>query len=471
MDRVMAQLASGWAPSAATAARAAAIFHEQRQIILERTDRMFAGLMVFQWLFGIVLALLVSPRTWAGQFSQTHWHVWVALFLGGAVLGFPILLALTQPGKALTRHAIAIGQMLDSSLLIHLTGGRIETHFHIFGSLAFLAFYRDWRVLISATIIVYVDHFLRGVYWPQSVYGVLTASPWRAVEHAGWVIFEVLFLIKYINESLQEMSNVAQRQARLEAVNEVIEQEVVERTAEAEQRAQQLARSNAELEQFAYVASHDLQEPLRMVTSYCQLLERRYKGKLDAGADKYIAYAVDGANRMQVLINDLLTYSRVGKKGGPFEPTDCSAAADQAIANLQAAIQESGAVVTRDVLPNAPADGQQLTQVFQNLIGNAIKFRKPEEPPRVHIAVAPNGNDWIFSVRDNGIGIAPEHGARIFQIFQRLHGRGEYPGTGIGLAICKKGVEHHGGRIWVESQPGRGSEFFFTIPRGGDQQL
>jgi signal transduction histidine kinase len=463
MERVMARLASGLAPRESTAARAAALFNEQRQLILKRTDRMFAGLMVVQWLFGIVLALGVSPKAWVGQFSHTHLHVWAALFLGGAILGFPLFLALTHPGKASTRHAIAIGQMLDSALLIHLTGGRIETHFHIFGSLALLAFYRDWRVMISAVAVVYVDHFLRGIYWPRSVYGVLTASPWRAVEHAGWVFFEIVFLIKYINESILDMFNVAQRQANLEAVNEIIEQEVVERTADAEQRAQQLARSNAELAQFAYVASHDLQEPLRMVTSYCQLLERRYKGKLDAGADKYIAYAVDGANRMQVLINDLLTYSRVGRKGGPFRPTDCSAAADQAIANLQAAIQESGAVVTRDVLPTAMADGQQLTQVFQNLIGNAIKFRSRDETPRVHVSVAPDGNDWIFSVRDNGIGIAPEHRERIFQIFQRLHGRGEYPGTGIGLAICKKGVEHHGGRIWVESQPGRGSEFFFAI--------
>jgi signal transduction histidine kinase len=258
----------------------------------------------------------------------------------------------------------------------------------------------------------------------------------------------------------------------LREARDELEDRVQERTRELElanqeleERAQELARSNAELEQFAYVASHDLQEPLRMVTSYCQLLERRYKDKLDAQADKFITYAVDGASRMQGLIDDLLAYSRMGRKGDPFRPTDCSAVVDQAIANLQAAIRESAAVVIRDTLPTVIADSHQLTQVFQNLIGNAIKFRKKEEPPRVHISAAWKGNEWIFSVRDNGIGIVLEHRERIFQIFQRLHGRSEYPGTGIGLAICKKGVEHHGGRIWVESQPGIDSEFFFTIPK------
>src|SRR5271157_1967639 len=234
MDRIMAQIASGLAPRESTAARAAVIFNEQRQIIFERTDRLFAGLMVFQWLFGIVLALMVSPRAWAGQFSHTHLHLWAALFLGGAILGLPVYLALMQPGKVLTRHTIAIGQMLDCSLLIYLTGGRIENLFHIYVSLAFLAFYRDWHLLISASAIVYVDHFLRGVYWPQSVYGVLTASSWRAVEHAGLVIFEVLFLMKYIDTTLKEMMNAAQRQASLEAANESIEQKVIQRTARLE---------------------------------------------------------------------------------------------------------------------------------------------------------------------------------------------------------------------------------------------
>jgi light-regulated signal transduction histidine kinase (bacteriophytochrome) len=229
---------------------------------------------------------------------------------------------------------------------------------------------------------------------------------------------------------------------------------------------EELARSNQDLEQFAYVASHDLQEPLRMVATYTQLLAERYQGQLDANADKYIHYAVDGALRMQTLVQDLLTFSRVGRQGPHLRSTDCNVVVETAVANVQAAIHEAGAQVLWDDLPVVLADGSQLLQVFQNLIGNAIKFRGAAAP-KISIRATKKAKEWMFTVADNGIGIDPEHSEIIFVIFKRLHTRAEYPGSGIGLAICKKIIERQGGRIWVESQPGRGSTFKFTLPAVG----
>jgi len=240
------------------------------------------------------------------------------------------------------------------------------------------------------------------------------------------------------------------------------EQKLAEKVAE-------LARSNHDLEQFAYVASHDLQEPLRMVSSYAQLLGERYRGKLDENADKYIGYAVEGAQRMQTLIQDLLAFSRVGRDGSGRKATDSEAVVMQALQNLQAAIQESHAAVTHNQLPVVTADRTQLVQLFQNLIGNAIKFRG-DAAPAISITAAKDARVWTFAVADNGIGIAPQHKDLIFVIFQRLHTRTEYAGNGIGLAICKKIVEQHGGRIWVESEAGRGSVFRFTMPARPEDQ-
>lgn len=229
-------------------------------------------------------------------------------------------------------------------------------------------------------------------------------------------------------------------------------------------QAQELARSNAELQQFAYAASHDLQEPLRMVASYTQLLSKRYKGKLDTTADEFIAYAQDGAVRMHDLISGLLVYARVSTQGREFQPEDCAGVLANALANLRMAVEESGAEVSYDPLPVVRADGPQMVSVFQNLIGNAIKFRGGRTP-HVHVSARESGADWLFSVRDNGIGIDAKDFERIFIIFQRLHARDEYPGTGMGLAICRKTIERHGGRIWVESARGEGTTFFFTLPK------
>jgi PAS domain S-box-containing protein len=233
------------------------------------------------------------------------------------------------------------------------------------------------------------------------------------------------------------------------------------------QAEDELRRSNQELERFAYVASHDLQEPLRTVSSYVQLLSRRYRDRLDADAGDFIDFTVEGVRRMQHLIEDLLAFSRVGTRGAPLVPTSMQAAFEGTLASLRASLDESKATVTADPLPMVVADAGQLVQLLTNLVGNALKFHAAD-PPRVHVGAGRHGRLWTVTVEDNGIGIAPEYFERIFVIFQRLHSREEYAGTGVGLAICKRIVERHGGRIWVESVPGRGARFSFTLPAATD---
>jgi PAS domain S-box-containing protein len=252
----------------------------------------------------------------------------------------------------------------------------------------------------------------------------------------------------------------------LEAANKEMAFQIEEKGKRADELVMinaELARSNAELEQFAYVATHDLQEPLRAVASCVQLLQKRYEGQLDARADEFITHAVDGTKRMQTLINDLLAYSRISTHAQLFAATDCDLVLREALANLMVSIQESGAEVTHDAMPTVSGDATQLTQLFQNLIGNALKFRG-ERSAKIHIAAVLEHGEWLFSVADNGIGMEPQYFERVFLVFQRLHTRKEYQGTGIGLAICKKVVERHGGRIWADSKPGEGATFYFTIP-------
>jgi len=266
----------------------------------------------------------------------------------------------------------------------------------------------------------------------------------------------------------QEMRRRASAELEVRTLNMQLERRVAERTAELAERARDLERSNMELQQFAYVASHDLQEPLRTIASFTQLLAKRYHDKLDDKAREFINFAVDGSKRMQTLINDLLAYSRVGTQGKPFAPTRCDAVLDRILKNLKIGIESSGAVITREPLPVVIGDEVQLAQLFQNLLTNAIKFRAADIP-RIHISATLDGTTWKFMVRDNGVGISPEHHDRIFVIFQRLHTRTEFPGTGIGLAISKKVAERHGGQIWIEATPGGGSTFCFTIPQGATE--
>jgi signal transduction histidine kinase len=252
---------------------------------------------------------------------------------------------------------------------------------------------------------------------------------------------------------------------RLERARDELELRVAERTAELSQKAEELARSNQELEQFAYIISHDLQAPLRTISGFLNLLHRRYSGQLAPGAVEFINLAVEGADRMSQLINDVLALARVSTRGTPPEAVAGGESLSQALASLHGEIEESRAELIFRDLPMVTADRNQLAQLFQNLVGNAIKYRKADQPPRIRITAEEKKNEWIFAVADNGIGIDPKYSERIFQIFQRLHAVSEYSGTGIGLAISKKIVERHGGRIWMESEPGKGSTFYFTLPK------
>lgn len=466
-----------------TSDRAAEIYQQEQAAIHARTDRLFSFLMIGQYLAGIFAAIWISPRTWSGAMSETHVHVWAAIGLGGAITSIPVFLAWRHSGRRSTRHVIAIGQMLTSALLIHLTGGRIETHFHIFGSLAFLSCYRDWRVLATATFIVTVDHGMRGYWWPESVYGVLSGASLRFIEHSGWIVFENIFLSVTIFQNIADMKRNARHQAALESTNLRIESEVQRRTlelqdsmtataqanAQLENANEALQQKNEELDQFTYVASHDLQEPVRKLVSFTRLLEEDIDGDLNENAKNDLTFIVDAANRMRDLIQALLELSRAGRSAMKSESVRLEDCVDRSIDALSLAISDSKAKIEREALPTVMGDPMMLTQLYQNLISNALKFTRDREPV-IRITAQRDGDRWILKVSDNGIGMNARHIDRIFQPFQRLHSRSEFAGTGIGLSICKKTINRHRGEIWVESVEGEGTDFLFSLPVAANDQ-
>ena len=456
--------------------RAGVLFTDHQHSIHHRTDRLFAWLMPCQWLAAIAAAWWITPRTWAGQYSQVHLHVWAALFLGGAITLFPVALAWFQPGRKSTRYTIALAQMLMSALLIHLTGGRIETHFHVFGSLAILAIYRDWRTFVPAIAIVALDHFVRGVYFPQSVFGVIVASPWRWVEHAGWVIFESVFLVRSCLQSVLEMQNIAHQRAELEATNAMVEARVLERTRELveSQKALRAAKETAEAANYAkgtFLAnmSHEVRTPMNGILGMTELV---LDSDLTTEQRDNLGLVRLSAESLVVVINDILDFSKIeaGKLDFESVPFDLAQTLGDTMKTLGFRASQKGLELIYNVQPDVPAflsgDSGRLRQILVNLVGNAIKFTETGE---ILLTVSPEEADGEkaclhFAVSDTGVGIPAGKYEKIFEAFSQADDSmtRKYGGTGLGLAISARLVEMMGGRIWVESQAGQGTTFHFT---------
>jgi signal transduction histidine kinase/CheY-like chemotaxis protein/HPt (histidine-containing phosphotransfer) domain-containing protein len=432
--------------------------------ICKRTDRMFAVLMALQWIGGIVLSLVVSPRTWIGERSELHPHVMMAVFGGGILAALPIALAIWRPGRLSTRMVIASSQALFSELLIHLSGGRIETHFHVFGSLAFLAAYRDLRVLAPATLIVAVDHFVRGVWWPEAVFGVATASNWRWLEHAGWVLFEDVFLIIVIWQSRREMRELAQHTGQLE-----------QREIELRQAIEAAEGANRTKSKFLANMSHEIRTPLNGILGFAEVLLRDRARISPPEQDEYLYTIRKSGQHLLTLINDVLDLSKIEADQLRVESIPCSPhqIISETVSVLRVSATEKGIGLhyrwDGPVPPVIRTDPYRYKQLLLNLVGNAIKFtdqgsvlivaRMDREGPEPELLV---------EVRDTGIGIPEEKLETVFQPFVQADDSvtRRYGGTGLGLAICKRIAVALGGSLTVASAVGKGSTFAVRTPVG-----
>ncbi|HLJ45426.1 MAG TPA: response regulator [Bryobacteraceae bacterium] len=452
------------------ASRTRELVEEHKNTTYKRTSRLFAILMSVQWVAGIAAALWISPRTWSGDTSQIHLHVWMAIVLGGIITSLPVFLTLTQPCSALTRHTVAVSQMLMSALLIHLTGGRIETHFHVFGSLAFLAYYRDWRVLVSATLIVAGDHAIRGIYFPQSVFGILTASPWRWLEHAAWVAFEDVILGKMCLEGVKEMWEIATRQASIEAIGRSLEEKVQQRTLELEHARDVAEAASQAKSEFLANMSHEIRTPMNGVIGMTELA---LDTELTEEQHEYLTSVKSSADALLGVINDILDFSKIeaGMLDLNLVEFQLAEVVDATVRTLALSAHQKDLELVCDISASVQqtvtGDEIRLRQVLVNLIGNAIKFtERGEVVVSVDSVPTAAGCELRIAVRDTGIGIPVERQQMIFQPFTQVDSSStrRYGGTGLGLTISARLVAMMGGRLQVHSEPGVGSAFSFAIP-------
>jgi signal transduction histidine kinase/DNA-binding response OmpR family regulator len=462
------------------ARRSESLFKKQCRLVARRTDRMFAVLLILQWLAGIVIAFSVAPKVWAGRESATHPHVYAAIYLGAVISGLPVLLALLRPGNVETRHVIAIAQMLWSALLIHLTGGRIETHFHVFGSLAFLAIYRDWRVLIPATLVVAADHMVRGIFWPASVYGVLYASPWRTVEHAVWVIFEDVFLVICCLQQARDMRMGASRQAELEhnkrelrQTHAELEQRVADRTAELSHAKASAEAANNAKSSFLANMSHEIRTPMTAILGYSDLLVE--PGQTVSDRHDALHVIRRNARHLLDLINDVLDISKIeaGKMAVERIQTDLLKEIGDVISIMRPRAIEKGLNFRAEFIGDIPrtiqTDPLRIKQILMNLLGNGMKFtERGELCVRVRCEQVPGDSRIHFDISDTGLGMSPEQLSRLFQPFMQADESTtrRFGGTGLGLTISQRLARLLGGDITVSSEVGRGSTFSVAIAGG-----